>query len=320
MSTILFPIEWVMAWIMSGWHTVLTALGMPRDSGWTWLLVIVGLVLVVRTLMIPLFVKQIRSTRKMQIVQPEVMKIQAKYKGMSDQESRQKMLQETMSVYKKEGTSPYASCFPLLIQMPIFFALFRTLSSLGDISAGKRSAIGPLDQELASLANNSTLLGSALSDRFTTATSLEPRIFTIVLVVLMGVTQFLSQRQLTMKNMPPSALEGPMGQTQKIMLYAMPPIFAISGVAFPLGVLFYWFVSNIWSMVQQYYVIRRMPTMGSPAYEAWLARQKAKGKAVVIERGLAKVVDKDQIDEELQETTRQVGQRPQPKKRKPKKR
>ena len=78
--------------------------------------------------------------------------------------------------------------------------------------------------------------------------------------------------------MPPEALTGPFAQQQKIMLYLFPIIFAIGGINFPVGVLIYWFTSNLWTMGQQFYVIRRNPAPGTPAYDAWEARRKAHGE------------------------------------------
>src|SRR5438132_5875520 len=122
MGKILYPLEYAVAWIMVHFHGLLTAIGLPAESGWTWALSIVGLVIVIRIVLIPLFVKQIKASRGLQLVQPEIKKIQAKYKGKSDAESRQKMTQETMALYKETGTNPFASCLPILLQAPIFFA------------------------------------------------------------------------------------------------------------------------------------------------------------------------------------------------------
>ncbi len=105
MSTVLYPLEFAVAWLMVAWHSLFTAIGLPEDSGWTWALSIVGLVVVIRIILIPLFVKQIKASRGLQLVQPEIKKIQAKYKGKTDQESRQKMTQETMALYKDTGTN-----------------------------------------------------------------------------------------------------------------------------------------------------------------------------------------------------------------------
>ena len=95
----------------------------------------------------------------------------------------------------------------------------------------------------------------------------------------MTVTLFITQLQLMRKNMPPDALTGPFAQQQKIMLYVFPLVFAVGGINFPVGVLIYWFTSNLWTMGQQFYVIRRNPAPGTPAYDAWEERRKSKGKA-----------------------------------------
>jgi YidC/Oxa1 family membrane protein insertase len=94
----------------------------------------------------------------------------------------------------------------------------------------------------------------------------------------MVLTTFLTQRQIMRKNMPPEAMEGPFAQQQKILLYVLPLVFAFSGVYFPLGVVIYWLTSNIWTMGQQFYVIRRMPAPGSPAEEARRRRMESKSR------------------------------------------
>jgi YidC/Oxa1 family membrane protein insertase len=267
-NTILRPLEYCVAWIMVAFHSVLSAIGLPQASGWTWALSIVGLVIVIRILLIPLFVKQIKASRGLQLIQPEMKKIQAKYKGKTDPESRQRMTQETMALYKETGTNPFASCLPILLQSPIFFALFRVLNGIP-----KKQTIGPLDATLVQQADAATLFGAPLSQTFLHATTLAPRILTVVLIILMSATTFTTQRQLMMKNMPASALDNPFAQQQKILLYVLPLVFAVSGVNFPIGVLIYWLVTNLWSMGQQFYVIRRMPAPGSPAEKALQERR-----------------------------------------------
>ena len=85
---ILYPLEYAVAWIMVNFHSLLTFVGLPSASGWTWALSIVGLVVVIRIILIPLFVKQIKASRGLQLIQPEMQKIQKKYKGRNDPESR----------------------------------------------------------------------------------------------------------------------------------------------------------------------------------------------------------------------------------------
>ena len=303
---ILYPIEWVVAWIMYLCHKVFVFLGLPDGAGVAWILSIVGLVIIIRTVMIPLFFKQIRASRGMQMIQPELQAIQKKYKNKKDPASREAMSRETMALYKKHGTNPFSSCMPVLLQAPIFFALFRVLNSLSKIANGDMDPIGPINQVVAQAAESSTLFGAPLSFTFLhEPTSVNTKVVAGVLIVAMAATQFLTQRQLTMKNMPKAALEGPMMQTQKIMLYMLPVIMGISGVNFPIGVLIYWTTTNLWSMGQQFYTIRKMPAPGSQA-EKLLNERKARKAA---KKGIVIVEDKPAVIEQPR------GQRQQPKRK-----
>lgn len=268
---------------MVGFHKIFTAIGMPAANGWTWALSIVGLVIVLRILLIPLFVKQIKSSRRMQLIQPEIQKIQKKYKGKKDAESRQKMTEETMALYKKTGTNPFSSCMPILIQSPFFFALFRVLNQLKGIGSGSHDPIGWMTQSLAKQAESSNIFGVQLSASFMhpgDSPMAATRILTVVLIVIMSVTVFTTQHQLMRKNMPASALDNPLAKQQKYIMYIMPVFFALSGINFPIGVLLYWVTTNLWTMGQQFYTIRRMPAPGSAAEKALEQRRAAKGKPI----------------------------------------
>ncbi|MFD6139615.1 membrane protein insertase YidC [Promicromonospora sp. NPDC060271] len=305
----LYPIEWVVAWIIYGSHWLFTTLGMSAGPGTAWVLSIVALVIVIRIVLIPLFFKQIKASRGMQMIQPELQAVQKKYKGKTDPASRENMTRETMELYRKHGTNPFASCMPILLQSPIFFALFRVLNGLKAISEGNADPIGPITQSVAGDIESSTLFGAQLSDVFLQTDSWVSRAVVIALIVAMSVTTFTTQRQLTMKNMPPAALEGPMAQTQKLMLYMLPIVFAISGVNFPVGVLIYWTVTNLWSMGQQYYTIKRMPTPGSIAEKQMKERQAAKAAKRAAKSG-AVIEDATPVVEQPKS-----GQRVQPKRK-----
>jgi YidC/Oxa1 family membrane protein insertase len=309
---ILFPIKVVVAWIMVGFHAFFSALGLDPAGGAAWALSIVGLVIVIRIILIPLFVRQIRAQRGLQLISPELQAIQKKYKGKTDPASREAMSRETMELYRKHGTNPFASCLPILAQSPIFFALFRVLYNLPRVAAGNYptdgagQSIGPITPSVAEHATNATIFGAPISSTFlspdaTTAT----RVVSVVLIVLMSVTTFTTQRQLTQKNMPASALQGPMAQQQKMLLYVLPLVFAVSGVNFPIGVLIYWTTTNLWSMGQQFYVIRRNPTPGSEAERLLKERQarKAAAKGIVLEEERPAIEEKPR------------GQRQQPKRK-----
>jgi YidC/Oxa1 family membrane protein insertase len=262
------------AYVLVGFEKVLSFFGMSSTSGWTWALSIVGLVITIRTLLIPLFVKQIKATRAQQLIAPDLKKIQQKYKGKKDQASREAMSRETMALYQKHKTNPFASCLPVLLQAPIFFALFSVLrNKLRPDIDGVFQPFGPITSHLAEDAYNATIFGAPISQSFNSSTDHAVKVVAIALIVAMVTTTFLTQRQITRKNMPKAALEGPQAQTMKIMMYAMPFVFVFSGPFFPIGVLVYWTTSNLWTMGQQYYVIRRNPTPGSEAERIFKERQ-----------------------------------------------
>ncbi|MEW1952173.1 membrane protein insertase YidC [Terrabacter sp. NPDC080008] len=278
LQTLLYPIKLGEAWVMYAWHWLFDTIGLP--TGWAWAMSIVGLTVVVRILLIPLFVRQIHSSRRMQLIQPEMQKIQKKYKGKRDPESQKAQQAEIMDLYRRTGTNPFSSCLPILIQSPFFFALFQLLNNLKAIAEGAAAPIGPITRQVAQTIEASTILGAKLSDSFVHSTTLNVKILSAILIVLMSATTFTTQYQLMRKNMPASALDNPFAKQQKVLLYLMPLFFAFSGINFPIGVLLYWLTTNLWTMGQQFYVIRNMPAPGSEAERARRERLQRKGKDV----------------------------------------
>ena len=315
-DTILFPLKWVVAWVLYFFHEALGVVGLDPASGWTWALSIVGLTLLMRVVMIPLFFKQIKASRGMQLLQPDLQKLQKRYKGKNDPASRQQMQAEMMALYKEHGTNPFSSCLPILAQSPVFFALFRVLYSMPQIADGTYrdgQPLGPLTQEVATSFLDATLVGARLSESFLSSDTAQVKIFTVIMIVLMSATTFTTQRQLTMKNMPQSALDNPMAKQQRMLMYLMPLIFAFSGVYFPIGVLIYWLTTNLWSMGQQFYTIRKLPAPGSEAEEQYRKRQRAKLERKAARKGVP--VEELLPQEEEPATPVQRGQRVQPKRK-----
>lgn len=287
---ILFPFKWILEAVMVFFHAAFSAIGFDKDAGYTWVASIVGLVLVVRAALIPLFVKQIRSQRSMYTMQPELAKLQKKYKGRSDRASREEMAREQMAIYKKHGSSPFSSCLPLLAQMPVFFSLYSTLTEAQHSKPG----VGLLTVELSQSFAQSHFLGASLSETFLTASSISVQILAGVMIVLMSGSQYITQKQIMAKNQNPDIQNSQFAQMQKFMLYVFPLVFLATGISFPLGVLIYWLVSNFWTMGQQYFVIRRMPTPGSIAHKERQARLERKGKAAPTDSEAAVEADEDQ--------------------------
>ena len=264
LNTMMAPLYWAVSWVMTTFHALFASF-LGADSGWAWALAIISLTVVIRTALIPLFVRQIRSSRNMQLLQPQMKALQEKYGH-----DRERLGQETMKLYKDEGVNPMASCLPLLLQMPIFIALYQVLWN-----ASQGHAIGVLTIEQAESLRNATIFGAKLSGVFWPLTSgFGPtQILTAVLVLSMTAVLFVTQLQLMRKNMPPEALTGQFAQQQKIMLYVFPFMYLFMGVNIPVGVLLYWLVSNTWTMAQQYILIHNNPAPNTPAYIDWEERK-----------------------------------------------
>ena len=313
MGAILNPLFDLVSGVIIIFHKLLTPV-FGADSGVTWSLSIVGLVILIRIILIPLFVKQIKSQRALTALQPHMKAIQNKYK-----DDRQKQSEEMMKLYKEHKTNPLASCFPIIAQAPIFFALFTVLNGIAaktDAGVSAPIARGFLKGEYLDSAAQATFFGAKISQSFLGSTDTTVKIVTVILIFIMSATTFTTQRQLMVKGMPKmDSSNNMMLQQQKIMLYLFPVIFAVSGVNFPVGVLIYWSTTNFWTWGQQFYVIKRNPTPGSPAYEELQNKRKHKDKEE--NRGQSGTVI-DPENTEPGQTSAAPGQRKQPKKKKKK--
>ncbi|KUL77637.1 MULTISPECIES: membrane protein insertase YidC [unclassified Streptomyces] len=291
------------SWVIVQFHSVYGAIFGP-DTGWAWGLSIVSLVILIRICLIPLFVKQIKATRAMQTLQPEMKKIQERYKN-----DKQRQSEEMMKLYKETGTNPLSSCLPILAQSPFFFALYHVLNG---IATGK--TIGVIDDQLLESARKAHIFGAPLAAKFTDsadkvaqlgATLTDVRVVTAIMIVLMSASQFYTQRQLMTKNVD-TTVKTPFMQQQKMLMYIFPVMFAVFGINFPVGVLVYWLTTNVWTMGQQMYVIHNNPTPGSKAQAAYLERLtkrvtqhgkvRGRGEKAIIKAIVAKGRDRNEYE------------------------
>jgi YidC/Oxa1 family membrane protein insertase len=201
---------------------------------------IVLLTISVRILLIPLTVKQVRSTRVMSELAPEIKKLQAKHKN-----DRQKLNEEMMALYKERGFNPMAGCWPLLAQMPFFFALYQVI--IAGRLAGEPNILRdqtffgvPLEQHWWALQG---------ADKIFSAAGLT----ILVLTTTMSLTTYISQRQLMSKQ---SAQVNPQ---QQMLMRIMPLMFFVFAVNVPLALIIYWVTTNFWSVGQQYMLLRTAP-------------------------------------------------------------
>ncbi|MFT3888327.1 MAG: membrane protein insertase YidC [Arachnia sp.] len=271
-SALMQPLYWAVSGVVVFFHWLFTPL-LGADSGWNWTLSIVMLTVTIRTILIPLFVRQINSARSMQMIQPKQAELQKKYGH-----DRERLGQETMKLYKEEGVNPMASCLPLFLQMPIFISLFRVLEGVS--SGHVRGYFFRTNPQLVdSLLDAEIFGGVKLAARtFPFESFGMTQVVGVTLVVLMVGIFFITQLQLTRKNMPPESQTGQAAQMQKMMLYFFPVVYAMSSAVLPIGVLVYWLTSNLWTLGQQALLIRNNPSPNTPAFIDWEERMLAKGK------------------------------------------
>ncbi|MDR0990105.1 MAG: membrane protein insertase YidC [Propionibacteriaceae bacterium] len=258
-------ISYVLMWAYKFW-SMITGEG---ANGVTWTLAIISLVVLVRILLIPLFIRQINSTRRMQLVQPKLKALQDKYGS-----DRERLGIETQKLMRQEGVNPASSCLPLLLQMPIFFALYQVLQG-----AAVGIARAKVFEPYVGWVQDSTLFGAKLAGKLFPFTPWGmTQTLALILVIIMTALFFITQKQLMSKNMTPEALTGPMAQQQKMMLYIFPVVYLFMGFVIQIGVLIYWVTSNLWTLGQQWVLIRNNPSPGTPAYIDWEERMIRHGK------------------------------------------
>lgn len=319
--TIFYPLEWLISWIMWAFHWIFVHCGMSDGSGFAWCLSIIFLTLFVRACIFPLYTKQMRSMAKMQAIQPELRRIQNKYKGRKDPASQEAMQRETMKLYKENGSNPLGSCLPMVIQAPIFLALYDVLFGLSEIAQGKMAPIGAFSRSIASQIENTIFINVRLSALFNTATGTGK--WTVgIFVFLMCATMFYMTFYNMQHNTPRSQMNGRNRRTQMGMAIGMPLLYIFSGAIAPFGVLLYWLTSNIWSVLQTIYQVNRYPTPGSIAAERKEAREHAREVARREREGLPTIEEEQLASAQAaaEERSQNGGyQRAQPMRRKSKK-
>ncbi|HEX6498484.1 MAG TPA: membrane protein insertase YidC [Micromonosporaceae bacterium] len=258
------PIYTAISWVLLRWHA-LWDLALPGGAflatNWEWILAIIFLVITIRALLFPVFVKQIKSQRAMQALAPQIKALQEKHKG--DRETLQK---EMMELYRKEKANPLMGCLPLFVQAPVFLALFHVLRHLKPTMPPRLQTLYGWTMAQFESASHATLFGAPISAAFRSpaadVTALgssvtNVRIVAAVLVAIMIATTFLTSRQMILKT---GWSEDPQQRmVQRLMLYGVPVSLLVSGFAFPIGVVIYWVTTNLFSLGQQFWVLRKFP-------------------------------------------------------------
>ena len=242
-------------WVLTRIYDVLSPV-FGATSGWTWALCIVILVMLMRLIMVPLFIKQMHTTRAMSALQPQMAALRKKYKN-----DKQTLNQELMKLYQEAGVNPLMGCLPFALQLPLFFALFSVLRAIAEWTGGTPKYGLPLDMVKAG--HSAKILGANIYDKVlftgTTHVPVEAKLVILCAVLVSMSTTYLTIRQSMKRGMMPAATpDNPMAGSQKMMTYIM-PFFALTGLYWPFGLVLYWCTTNVWTLGQQYILGRRYP-------------------------------------------------------------
>ncbi len=272
-------LDWLytaIAWVMKQWHALFATFLDPA-GGISWALSVVMLVVTIRILLFRLFVKQVKSQRAMQEIQPEIQKLRKQYGS-----DKQGFSQAMMAMQKERGVNPLAGCLPILPQIPIFIGLFHVLRRIAPGKEGLYSWTTDLTQQAAEaklfgapIASSFNMVGEKEQAilRLTDGSYTNIRVVAGILIVIMCFTTFYTQKQIQKRSGP---VEGQAATIQKLLLYGMPVSLFVSGFFFPILVLLYWFTNNLWTLGQQFYILKKLPPPGSPGALAKSEAEKPK--------------------------------------------
>jgi YidC/Oxa1 family membrane protein insertase len=271
-------------------HNVLAPI-FGKHSFFSYAIAIAIIVVIVRIIIFPLFVRSVRAQRTMQMLQPRIKEIREKYKN-----DKQRMNQEVMKLQKEHG-NPLLGCLPLLLQIPLFIALYHVFNAVSrapheinshvlqfkatsGLTGGYYDTVthvlGTYDKahdvvvsnshaaEVAGLATakvGGITLSSALTSSKKTlelfgANGTTVKVVAGIMIVLMCISVYITQRQIMARGGP---VDPSQQKIQRVMLYGSPLMLAIFGFRFPIAVLVYWLTTNVWSMAQQVFILRKMP-------------------------------------------------------------
>ena len=255
--SILNPINDLVAWVIVHIYGVIGPV-FGETSGLTWVLSIALLVVAMRLIMLPLFIKQMHTQRAMTALTPKIQELRKKYKG-----DKEKLNAETMKLYQEAGVNPLMGCLPVVLQMPLFFALFSVLRAIAEWVPHTTPKYN-LTTTFVKNVNQADIFGVKIKDTFLHGTSLHVHIVVALVVLLSMATTYLTVRQSMKRGMMPTGSDSPMGQSQKLMAYIM-PLFALTGLYWPFGLVLYWVMTNLWTLGQQYVLLRKYPVGAAAA-------------------------------------------------------
>ncbi|PVU83085.1 hypothetical protein DDP54_08805 [Cellulomonas sp. WB94] len=266
-DAVMEPVQTSITWVLLHAVQLLGLVGLAPTQGATWFAAVALLVIAIRLVLVPLTLRQVRAARATAAMAPQLRALQARYRGRTDAESRRSMAEESAALRREHGAG-LLGCLPMLLQAPIFYALFRVLRSVS-----QDHGIGQLEQTLVDQANSATLLGARLADTVLTAHTGSGHVVAVVVVVAAALATLATQRRQHRLNTPLQDPGDPTATVSRVMVNLAPVMLVLSGLWLPLGVLTYWLVSNLWALAQQLVVLRYLPTPGTPAHARFIERR-----------------------------------------------
>ncbi len=256
--TLLLPLRHAVALVLMACHDLLAAAGLDPAGGAAWALAIVGLVVVVRLLLVPLVVRQVRAGHRLALVQPELQRIARRYHKRTDVEALRAARAERQEALRAAGARPSAAFLPALLQAPVLLSLYAVIGGIA-----RHDTVGALDAAAVRQADAAHLFGAGLSDTVLASPGGTALTVSVLLVVVMAAAQGTTQ-WLALRNRPPVAtddtpLAASTAAAARAMVWVLPLVVGFTALHLPLGVVLYWAVSALWSAGQQLAVNRLLP-------------------------------------------------------------
>ncbi|WP_077100538.1 membrane protein insertase YidC [Mycobacterium terramassiliense] len=261
-------IYYPVSWIMWAWYKLFAALLGPSNF-FAWALSVMFLVFSLRALLYKPFVRQIRTTRQMQELQPQIKALQKKYS-----KDRQRMALEMQKLQREHGFNPILGCLPMLAQIPVFLGLYHVLRSFNrttggfgqpHLSVAQNRATGNYFFSPTDVAHflDANLFGAPIGAFMTQHAGLDafthfsrPAVIAVgaPVMILAGVATYFNSRASVARQSPEAAANPQTAMMNKLALYVFPLGVVVGGPFLPLAIILYWFANNIWTFAQQHYV------------------------------------------------------------------
>ena len=251
LDIIYYPVSGIM-WV---WYK-LFALVLGPSNFFAWALSVMFLVFTLRAILYKHFVKQIRTTRQMQELQPQIKALQKKYG-----KDRQKMALEMQKLQKEHGFNPILGCLPMLAQIPVFLGLFHVLRSFNRMGS-QFGALGMSGLDAFTEFNRAAVIGVGLP-----------------IMILAGIATYFNSRASVARQSPEAAANPQTAMMNKLALYVFPLGVVVGGPFLPLAIILYWFANNIWTFGQQHYVFGRIEKEEEAKKQEAIARRAANAPA-----------------------------------------